>query len=107
MLPLSGLYPPTEGIEVREIQQALNVKVKDDVSKPKHYKFFDTEAKYMIYKELGYKGYQEWCKGSAMKYRLRAGKKTYSGMTRDESILMDIKKAEEFADMAYDARMGG
>ena len=94
-------------MEVKEHQQAFNVKIVDDVAEPKHYKFFDTEAKYMIYKELGYKGYGDWCKGSAMKYRLRAGRKTYSGMTLDESIVMDIKKAMEFADMEYEARMGG
>lgn len=90
MLPLSGLCPPHH----------------DDVTNPRHYMFYDTEVKKMIHLALTAEEFQGWCKGNTMKYRYRAGKKIYDGLTTEQSIMKDVKKADEFEDIAYNAKMG-
>ena len=61
----------------------------DQIKNPQHYKIFpDMEARDIIRAVLTPAEYKGWIKGSALKYRLRAGKK--------DDVQKDINKAEEF-----------
>ena len=62
---------------------------KDDaVKSPKHYMFFDVESIDIIKKGMSVEEFKGFCKGSALKYRMRAGKK--------DDVTQDINKALEF-----------
>ncbi len=61
------------------------------VKNPPHYKFFDVEAINILEKSLTKEEFRGFCKGSALKYRLRAGKKI--------NAVQDIQKALEFEEI--------
>ena len=62
----------------------------DDVKSPKRYKLegLELESKDIIRSVLGKEGYKSWCRGTALMYLFRAGKK--------EDELKDLKKAKEY-----------
>ena len=70
----------------------MHVDVKDDVISPFHYKLegLELESKDIIRSVLGKEGYVNWCRGTALKYLFRAGKK--------EDELKDFKKARVYLD---------
>ena len=63
-------------------------KTNDAVKSPKHYMFFDVESIDIIKKGMSVEEFRGFCKGSALKYRMRAGKK--------DDVTQDINKALEF-----------
>jgi protein-arginine kinase activator protein McsA len=71
--------------EVLNSEQTLN---NDFIKSPKHYSFFDTEVIDIIRSSMTTEQFIGYCKGNAIKYRLRAGKK--------DDTLQDILKAEEY-----------
>lgn len=66
----------------------------DNVKNPKHYHFFDVESIEIIKKGMSVEEFRGFCKGSALKYRLRAGKK--------DDTTQDINKALEFEQIWLD-----
>lgn len=65
----------------------------DNVNHPKHYELElpeHAEAKDVIRAVLGKEKYMGWCRGSSLKYLIRAGKKDIA------DGLEDLKKAKVF-----------
>lgn len=77
---------------VTRYRKGMHVDAKDDVKSPLHYKLegLELEGKDIIRSVLGKEGYKNWCRGTALKYLLRAGKK--------EDELKDFKKARVYLD---------
>lgn len=64
-------------------------KINDAVNKPKHYQIYpDMDAIDVIRAVLGEEGFEAYCIGNSLKYRLRAGKK--------DDLAQDIAKAEVY-----------
>jgi hypothetical protein len=63
----------------------------DPIKFPKHYQFFDENSIILIASVLTQDEWLGFCKGNAMKYRIRAGKK--------DSIEKEIAKALNFEDI--------
>ena len=76
----------------------------DNVNRPSHYQLNlpeHAEAKDVIRAVLGDEKYMGWCRGSALKYMIRAGKKTIA----DE--LEDLKKAKVFLEWEIETKETG
>lgn len=80
-------YWNIEPIKPIDHKKAYN-KIIEMVERPKHYKFFEMEAIDIIRASMTKEQFIGYCKGNALKYRLRAGKK--------DDTLQDIAKAEEY-----------
>jgi hypothetical protein len=73
---------------MKQIGVASNFPNNDFVKNPKHYSFFDTEVIDIIRSSMTPEQFIGYCKGNAIKYRLRAGKK--------DDALQDILTAEQY-----------
>lgn len=77
----------SESVEISNPDQMF-VPLHDNVKNPKHYMLFDIEAIQCVARSMTLEQFKGFCMGSAMKYRLRAGKK--------DDTTQDINKALEF-----------
>lgn len=82
--------------ESEKIESTKEEKVKDDpVNHPSHY----TDGKIEVISFIEDKGLIEgFCKGNAIKYISRAGKKESAALQIDEKEIQDIKKARWYLD---------
>ena len=98
MLPLSGLYPPTEGIEVKEIQQAFNVKVKSALDTQEggdHYKRLKIQPVEFIEKNR-----LSFLEGCIVK-RISRYRTKFNG----EEALKDLNKIKHEVDLLIDIHL--
>ena len=85
-----------ESVEINKIAPATEENVKDDpVNHPSHY----TDGKIEVISFIEDKGLIEgFCKGNAIKYISRAGKKESAALQIDEKEIQDLKKARWYLD---------
>lgn len=71
------------------------------VEKPAHYTRFEIEPIEFIMKNN-----LSFSTGNIVKYALRAGHKTYSGMDATESAIIDLEKVRRYAEMSINQLRG-
>jgi hypothetical protein len=77
------------------MSQESNEEEYEYVDNPKHYQFFGEESLSMMKKLLTYEEFVGFCKGNALKYRIRAGKKPGISSTQDIEKALYYEKIYE------------
>lgn len=76
----------------------IDLEKKDKVNHPLHYQMNGIEVIDIIKSTLNTKGIRDYCRGNAIKYILRAGKKTESNYTPFQKEIEDLEKAIWYLD---------